>query len=105
MKKQIATIQEMTKSQAEDFLRSSGFLIPLSPEQIEVFEATFPAEDLPESLIEPIDYPGKDNPFIHMIPQQSTVALAARKGTHPSGESLKQLEEGLKKAKEKKKKS
>lgn len=104
MKKQIPTIQEMTKSQAEDFLRSTGFLIPLTEDQIEVFEKNFPAEDLPESLYEPTAYPGNDNPFIHMMPQQTTVALAARKGDFLSKETMQKLEAGLKKAKEKKKK-
>ena len=105
MKKQIPTIQEMTKSQAEDFLRSTGFLIPLTAEQIQVFEENYPAEDLPESLYEPMEYPGTENPFTNMMPQQSTVALAARKGTNLSAGTLKKLEAGLKKAKEKKAKS
>lgn len=107
MEKHHKKIQEMTKSQAENFLRSTGFLIPITPEQVAAFEELYPVEDLPDALYEPMEYPGTDNPFVHMMSQQqTTVAMAARKGNKKlSEDTLRKLEEGLLKAKAQKKKN
>lgn len=106
MEKHHKRIQEMTKPQAENFLRSAGFMIPVTPVQVQLFEELYDTEILPDALYEPMEYPGTDNPFTSMISQQTTVAMAARKGNKKlSDDTLRKLEEGLLKAKAQKKKS
>jgi hypothetical protein len=100
MEDQNKMIQEILENHPEDFLRSTGYLVPITPEQIEIFDELFPDAEIPESYYEPTEYPDNILNLTQAQPQDTRFVLAARKGKNLSDDTLKKMQEDLRKAME-----